>query len=187
MDETAPAASSALRSKESPSPSVSEPFFFNSSALKEDGLTLCAGGFQTVIGMTSNGCSAALPEESFAFTIEPEWGYELRALRTSAGGDNTRPGTRTWLEREEEDAPSFGTLPQAGRSFSTESEVFLFTLRDFRDSVSTRAKSTPLVGLAAEGPTGENFIAEGGEGLKAAERVNLKLEGPGISDLISSK
>ena len=31
MDETAPAASSALRSKESPSPPVSEPFLFNSS------------------------------------------------------------------------------------------------------------------------------------------------------------
>ena len=33
---------------------------------------------------------------------------------------------------------------------------------------------------------GEAFIVEGGEGLKAAERVDLELEGPGISDLISS-
>ena len=33
---------------------------------------------------------------------------------------------------------------------------------------------------------GETFILEGGEGLKAAERVDLELEGPGISDLISS-
>ena len=33
---------------------------------------------------------------------------------------------------------------------------------------------------------GEAFIVEGGEGLKAAERVDLKLEGPGISDLINS-
>ena len=68
-----------------------------------------------------------------------------------------------------------------------ESEVFRFTLQDFRDNVSTRAKSSPLVGLVAEGPTGENFIEEGGEGLKAVERVDLKLEGLGISDLISSE
>ena len=160
MDQTAPAASSALKSKESSSPSVSEPFLFNSSALEEGGLTLCAGGFQTVIGMTSNGCLATLPEESFAFAAEPEWGCKLRALGTSAGGNNSCPDTRTWVEGEEEDSPSFGTLPQAGPSFSTESEVFRFTLRDFRDSVSTRAKSSPFVGLAAESPTGENFIAE---------------------------
>ena len=140
-----------------------------------------------MIDMTSNDCSAALPEESFAFAVEPEWGCELRALGTSSRGDNTCPSTRTWVEGEEEEALSFGTLPQAGRSFSTESQVFRFTLWDFRDNVSTRAKSSPLVGLAAEGPTGENFIAKGGEGLKAVERVDLKLEVPGISDLISSK
>ena len=146
-------------------------------------------------GMTSNGRSTALPEESFALAAEPERGHELRALGTSVGADDTCPGTRTWVEGEEEDAPNFGTLPQAGRSFSTESEVFRFTFQGFRDSVSTRAKSSPLVGLvakgptglAAEGPMGENFLAGGGEGLKAAERVDLKLEGPGISDLISSK
>ena len=33
---------------------------------------------------------------------------------------------------------------------------------------------------------GETFMVEGGEGLKAAERADLELEGPGISDLISS-
>ena len=53
--------------------------------------------------------------------------------------------------------------------------------------MSIRAKSSPLVGLATEGSTGENFIAEGGEGLKAIERVDLKLEGLGMSDLISSE
>ena len=151
--------------------------------------------YSTVRGMTSNGRSAALLEESFALAVEPERGRKLRALGTLAGADNTCPGTRTWVEGEEEDAPNFGTLPQARRSFLTESEVFRFTLRDFRYSVSTRAKSSPLVGLVAEGPTGlaaegptrENFVAEGGEGLKAAERVDLKLEGPGISDLISSE
>ena len=138
------------------------------------------------MGMTANGCSIALPEEPFAFVAEPERGCELEALVTSTGGDNTCPGIRTWVEGEEEDAPNFGTLPQDGRSFSTKSKVFCFMLRDFRDSVSTRARSSPLVGLAAEGPMGETFIVVGGEGLEAAERVDLELEGPGISDLISS-
>ena len=140
-----------------------------------------------MIGMTSNSCSAALPEESFAFAADPERGYELRALGTSVGGGSASPGTRTWVEGEEEEAPSFRTLPQVGWSFSTESEVFRFTLQDFQVSISTRAKSSPLVGLATEGPTGEIFIVEGGEGLGVAERVDLELEGPGISDLISSE
>ena len=55
-------------------------------------------------------------------------------------------------------------------------------LRDFRDNVSTQAKISPLVGLVAEGPTRENFIAEGGEGLKAAERVDFKLARNGQPD-----
>ena len=33
---------------------------------------------------------------------------------------------------------------------------------------------------------GETFMVEGGEGLKTTERADLELEGPGISDLISS-
>ena len=118
MDETAPAASSALRIKESPSPSVSEPFLFNSFALEEGDLTPYAGGgggggggFQTVMGMTSNDCSTALPEEPFAFAAEPERVCKLKALGTSDGGDNTCPGIRAWVEGEEEDAPNFGTLP----------------------------------------------------------------------------
>ena len=81
--------------------------------------------------------------------------------------------------------PQFRNLTQAGRSFSTEYKVFCFTLWDFRDSITTRAKIYPLVGLAAEGPIGENFIEEGGDDLKAEERVDLNLEGPGISNLIS--
>ena len=64
-----------------------------------------------MIGMTSNGCSAALSKESFALAAEPERGCELRALGTSAGGDSVSPGTRTWVEGEEKDAPSFETLP----------------------------------------------------------------------------
>ena len=143
MDKTAPATSSALRSKELLSPSVSEPFLFNSSALEEGGLTPCVWGFQTVIGMTSNGCSAALPEESFAFATEPERGYKLKALGTSARGDNTCPGTRTWVEGEEEDAPSFGTLPQAERSFSMESKVFRFTFGTSETTSPPEPKSLP--------------------------------------------
>ena len=109
MDETAPATSSALRSKESPSPPVSESFLFNSSALGEGGLTLFAGGFQTVMGMTANGCSTALSEGPFAFAADQERGRELKTLGTSTGGNNACSGFRTWVDREEEDALNFGT------------------------------------------------------------------------------
>ena len=172
-----PAVSLALRSKESPSPPVSVSFLFNSSALGEGGLTLFAGGFQTVVGMTANGCSAALPKGPFAFVVDPERGYEIKTLRTSARGDSACSGFWTWVDGEEEYAPNFGTLTKAGRSFSTKSRVFSFKLRGFRDSVSNRARSSPLVGLAAEGPMGETFMVEGGESLKAAEWVDLELEG----------
>ena len=69
---------------------------------------LCAGGLQTVIGMTSNGGSTALPEESLAFAAEPEQGCELGALGTSDEGGITYPSTWTWAEGEEEDVPNFG-------------------------------------------------------------------------------
>ena len=64
-----------------------------------------------MMGMTSNKGSAALPEESLAFTAEPERGYELGALGTSDKGVITYFCTRTWVEGEEEDDPNFGTLP----------------------------------------------------------------------------
>ena len=153
MDETALAASSALKRKEFPSPSGSRRFLLNSSALEGGGFALYVGGLQTVIGMTSNGGSAALPEESLAFAAEPERGCELEALGTSAGGGNTCPNTQTWVEGEEEGIPNFGTLPQDGRPFLGESIVFRFTLRDLRDSVFTRAKSSLLVGLTTGGPS----------------------------------
>ena len=153
MDETAPVASSALKRKESPSPSTSGRFPLSSSALDEGGSALYARGLQTVIGMTSNRGLTALPEESLAFAIEPERGYELGALETSDEGDITCPNTRTWAEGEEEDDPNFRTLPQDEQPFIGESKVFCFTLRDFRENVSTRAKSSPLVGLIARGPS----------------------------------
>ena len=80
MDETVPAVSSALRTKESPSPSTSGHFLPNSSALKGGGSALYVGGLQIVMGITSNGGLAALLEESLAFTTKPERSYELGAL-----------------------------------------------------------------------------------------------------------
>ena len=90
------------------SPSASGIFPLNSSALDEGGTALCVGGLQIVMGMTSNGGSAALPKESLAFTAEPERGYELGALGTSDEGGNTCPRARTWAEGEDEDDPNFG-------------------------------------------------------------------------------
>ena len=139
-----------------------------------------------MMGMIASGCSTTPLEEPFASVIDLKRDCELEALGILDGGSNICPDVLTGVEWEEEDAPNFRTLPQVGRSLSTESEVFRFTLRDFRDRVSTRARSSPLVGLAAKGPIGETFIVEGGEGLKAAELVDLELEEPGISDLISS-
>ena len=138
-DEIAPAASSALKSKESPSPSASGRFLLNSSALDGGGSALYTGGLQTVIGITANGGLAALPEESLAFVAELERSYKLRALGTLAGGGNTCPCTRTFAEGDEEDVPNLGILPQAEWPFSRESIGFGFTLRDLRDSVSTQA------------------------------------------------
>ena len=121
MDETVPAASSASRSKESPSLPVSKSFLFNSSAFEEGDRTLFVGGFQTVMGMIANGYSTALSEGPFSFTADPGRGCELKTLRTSAKGDSACSGFRTWVDGEEEDAPNFGTLTKAGRSFSTDS------------------------------------------------------------------
>ena len=99
IDETVPAASSALRSKESPSPPVWEPFLFNSSTREEGGLILCAGGFQTVMGMTASGCSTALPKEPFAFAEEPR-------LRTQSFRD---------LNRRRQHSPRYLSVGRRGR------------------------------------------------------------------------
>ena len=138
MDKTAPAASSVLRSKESPSPPIFDfgSFPFNSSALREGDLTLFVGGFQTVRGMTSNGCPMAPPKGLFTFAADLEWGCELETIGASAGGYRTHSGFRIGADGEDEDAPNFGTLAKTGQSFSAEPRVFRFTLRDFRDSVS---------------------------------------------------
>ena len=92
MDETAPAASSALRSKESPSSSIfdSGAFLFNSSARRGGDLILSVGGFQTVMGITANGCSANPPKRFFAFEADLEGGCELKTIGASAAGDCAR-------------------------------------------------------------------------------------------------
>ena len=69
----------------------------------------------------------------------------LKSLGTSVEGDIACLSFRTWEDGEGEDSPNFGTLSKAGRSFSTESRVFRFTLRGFQDNVSNRARSSPLV------------------------------------------
>ena len=138
-----------------------------------------------MMGMTVNGCSTALPEGPFAFAVDPERGCELKTLGALAGGNSVCSSFQTWVDGEEEDAPNFKTLTEADRSFSTESRVFYFTLWGFRDSIPNRARSSPLVGLVAEGPRGKTFMVEGGGALKAAERADLELKGPGRSDLIS--
>ena len=126
------------------------------------------------MGMIANDCSTALPEGPFSFAADLERGYELKTLGTSTKGDGAYSEFWTWVDGEKEDASNFGTLTKAGRSFSTESRVFCFMLRGFRDSASNRVRSSPLVGLAAEGPMGKTFMVEGGEGLKMVERDDLE-------------
>ena len=43
------------------------------------------------------------------------------------------------------------------------------------------------MGLTTGGPSWENFITNGGEGLKVVGREDFKPEDPGISNLMSSK
>ena len=109
MDETAPAARSALRSRESPSPPLSDlgSFLFDYSALREGNLTPLVGGFQTVMGTTTNGCPMASPKGFSASTVDLERGYELKVVGASDGGEGARSGFRTCIDGEDEDAPSF--------------------------------------------------------------------------------
>ena len=96
MDETALAVSSALRSKEFPSSPIfdSGSFLLNSYALRGGDLALFVGGFQTVMGITTNGCSTAPPKRLFAFVVDLEWGYELKTMGASTAGDYARFGLR---------------------------------------------------------------------------------------------
>ena len=109
MDKTAPAASSVLRSRESPSPTLSDSgsFLFDSSALREGDLTLLVGGFQTVMGTIANGYPTASPKDFFALAAELERGCMLKVVGASDGGEGARSGFRTCVDGEDEDAPNF--------------------------------------------------------------------------------
>ena len=109
MDETAPVASSALRSRESPSPTLfdSGSFLSDSFALREGDLTLLVSGFQTVMGTITNGCPTASPKGFFTLAAELERGYVLKVVGASDGGEGARSGFRTCVDGEDEDAPNF--------------------------------------------------------------------------------
>ena len=106
MDETAPVASSTLERKESLFLSTFGFgfFHFSSTGLRGDDLALYEGGFQTVIGITANGCSTAAPKRLFASTSGLEGGGELKTRGASATGDGARSGSRA---EEDGDAPNF--------------------------------------------------------------------------------
>ena len=84
MDETAPTASSALRSKESPSSPIfdSGAFLFNSSARRGGDLTLSVGGVQTVMGTTTNGCSSNPPKRFFCLQSRLRRGLRVQDYRS---------------------------------------------------------------------------------------------------------
>ena len=90
MDEITPAASSALESKESSSPSALGRFLPKSFAIEEGGLELYAGGLQNEMGITSNGGLTTLPEESLALIAEAERGCAPGALGTYSPSLATR-------------------------------------------------------------------------------------------------
>ena len=112
MDEIAPATSSTLESKESPSPSASGSFLPKSSAIEGGGSTLYVERLQTEMGITFNGGSAALPKKYLAFAAEAERGCELSALGTLAGGGNTCPYTRTGQRVMKKASPTSGLYPR---------------------------------------------------------------------------
>ena len=109
MDETAPAASSALRSRESPSPPLYSPrsFLFDSSALRGGDLTLLVGGFQIVMGTIASDCLMASPKGISAFVVDLERGCELKVVGASDGGEGARSGFQTCIDGEDEDASNF--------------------------------------------------------------------------------
>ena len=100
MDETDPTASSVLRSRESPSPKLSDfgSFLSDSSTLQEGDLTLLVGGFQTVMGTIANDCPTASPKGFYALAAELERGCVLKVVGASDGGEGARSGFRTCVD-----------------------------------------------------------------------------------------
>ena len=104
MDETAPAASSALERKESLfSSTFGFGFFlFSYAALRGGDLAFSEGGFQTVIGIITNGYSTAAPKRLLASASGLEGGGGLKTMGASARGDDARSGSLAIV-----DAPNF--------------------------------------------------------------------------------
>ena len=114
MDKTAPAASSTFESKESPSPSAPRLFLLNSSALDEGGAALYARGLETIMGMTSNGGSAALPEESLTFAAETERGWELGLSEPQTKAASPAPALGRGQKVKKKTTPTSGLYPRMG-------------------------------------------------------------------------
>ena len=123
MDEIALTASSALESKESSSPSASGRFLPKSFAIAEGGSALYIGGLQTEIGITSNGGTAALPEESLALAAEAKRGCEPGALWTSTEDGNTAPTLGHGRRAMKKTSPTSGSYPRSDGSFQGSSET----------------------------------------------------------------
>ena len=104
MDETAPATSSALESKESLIASAFgfNFFLFNSVVLRGGHLALSEGGFHTVIGRNVNGCATSAPERPFAFTSGLGGDNKVKPRGGGGGGGGATPAP--FLEQEKEGA-----------------------------------------------------------------------------------
>ena len=69
------------------------------------------GGFQTEIGITSNGDSAALHEGPLVAVVGEERSRGPVTLDTSPRGGSACPFTRILAEDDGQDAPNLGVLP----------------------------------------------------------------------------
>ena len=85
---------------------------------------LYARGLQTEIRITSNGGSAALPEESLAFTAKAERGYELGSLGTSAGVAMPAPALGHEQSVTKKTSPTSGLYPRTDGSSQGSPETF---------------------------------------------------------------
>ena len=108
MDETAPAASSAFDSSESSSPSAPKRSLLTSSGIEGGSSVLSSRGFQTEIGITSNGDSVALPEGPLVTAAGEERRRRPVTLGTSAKGGSACPFSWILAEDDGEDAPNLG-------------------------------------------------------------------------------
>ena len=124
MEETAPAVSSALESRESSLPATSKR---SRSLVTSSGI---AGGGEA-------------PRDV---------GLQIERGRTSKGGSTPLENSPAPTAGEgEEEAPTFRILPRSGGRPSGEVGGFRFTLLIFFANTSRRARSSPCVGFAIRG------------------------------------